>query len=292
MLAIRTHITAEDFIKEKYVSKLYPFLKNSLFSLQDLDGKTADQPEYRKDKNNKYIKNGDIKYFQSKRNCGCLMRGKVYHNVDNMWWVILNKYNVKSIGNIELFDLPDDYKLGQKIMCNNCKNISCTIYEPQEYKIGTTIFVIDERTCTFKAVATHRTYKTHFPTSSDSFKKFLINTNKQYFLSKVKASIEPDITETVSEAKKELEYMLYNSKITLDQKSKIQKVLIELSFVIDNIECTSLEELESILLDVFASDETAALIQYKFTDASEDFWNKFELLQQKLVKELEQNDLV
>lgn len=59
---------------------------------------------YDKDKYKKRIKNGDFKYFRD-RYSGRLLRGRVYHNINNMWWVVINKRDVRNIVCWELFDI-------------------------------------------------------------------------------------------------------------------------------------------------------------------------------------------
>lgn len=66
-------------------------------------------PEYEvsgynaKDKDGKRLRNGQIKYFRDRR--GRLQRGTVYHNINNMWWVVLNKFEYTNMAAFELFDI-------------------------------------------------------------------------------------------------------------------------------------------------------------------------------------------
>ncbi|MGG3890247.1 hypothetical protein [Metabacillus fastidiosus] len=61
-------------------------------------------PSYNaKDRDDKQIYNGQTKYFRDRK--GRLKRGIVYHNINNMWWVILNKKDYTNVGAYELFDL-------------------------------------------------------------------------------------------------------------------------------------------------------------------------------------------
>ena len=60
-----------------------------------------------KDKDGKQIYNGEIKYFRDSK--GRLMRGQVYHNINNMWWVVINKFQFKNIASFQLFD-TDSYE--------------------------------------------------------------------------------------------------------------------------------------------------------------------------------------
>jgi hypothetical protein len=55
------------------------------------------------DRDRKEIKNGQIKYFRDSRS-GRLQRGMVFHNINNMWWVILNGIEYRNIACFQLFD--------------------------------------------------------------------------------------------------------------------------------------------------------------------------------------------
>lgn len=59
----------------------------------------------------KTIRNGEIKYFRGRN--GYLYRGRVYHDLNNMWWVIINKFEVKRVAAFELFDLAPGDKRGR-----------------------------------------------------------------------------------------------------------------------------------------------------------------------------------
>lgn len=65
---------------------------------------SEDLPDYNAlDKDGKRINNGEVKYFRDRK--GTLMRGTVYHNINNMWWVIVNKDFYRNLAAFELFDL-------------------------------------------------------------------------------------------------------------------------------------------------------------------------------------------
>lgn len=96
---------AEDQVKSHYVDDWYHEQADMNFNLSDLDGK--EQPGYNgRDRDKKILRNGDIKYFRHWN--GYLYRGRIYHNINNMWWVIINKYEYHNIANFELFDLSDE----------------------------------------------------------------------------------------------------------------------------------------------------------------------------------------
>lgn len=58
------------------------------------------------DRDKKNIECGQTKYFRHWN--GRLYRGQVWHNINNMWWVIINKYNFTNIASFELFDLTSE----------------------------------------------------------------------------------------------------------------------------------------------------------------------------------------
>lgn len=63
-----------------------------------------DFPSYNAtDKNGKKLRNGQVKYFYDYKRR--LMRGVVYHNINNMWWVVINKYEYRNVAAFHLFDI-------------------------------------------------------------------------------------------------------------------------------------------------------------------------------------------
>lgn len=61
-------------------------------------------PSYNsRDKNDKQLRNGEVKYFYGYKKR--LMRGTIYHNINNMWWVVINKHEYRNVAAFELFDL-------------------------------------------------------------------------------------------------------------------------------------------------------------------------------------------
>lgn len=97
--AILKHVNSCSFTRTKQKSlkdtelfmSEYDFSQNST----DRDGKT--------------IKCGEIKYYRCRYD-GVLRRVKVYHNINNMWWSILNKFEYTNLSSWELFDpKPEDF---------------------------------------------------------------------------------------------------------------------------------------------------------------------------------------
>ena len=103
---------AEDQIKARYVKGWHHEQTDMNFNLSDLDGR--EQPTYNGlDRDKKVLRNGDVKYFRHWN--GYLYRGRIYHNINNMWWVIVDKYTVRNVAAFDLFDLaPQDYRGRQK----------------------------------------------------------------------------------------------------------------------------------------------------------------------------------
>lgn len=94
---------AEDNIKHDYVESWHHEQEHMNFKLSDLDGQTCDGYRNNVDRDNKIIYNGQIKYFRHRKD-GRLRRGKVYRNLNNMWWVILSDTEYTNMASFELFD--------------------------------------------------------------------------------------------------------------------------------------------------------------------------------------------
>jgi hypothetical protein len=86
------------------------------------------------DRDKKVIKNGELKYFRDYWS-GRLLRGEVVHNINNMWWVILNETSARNIASHDLFDpTPEDFRV-KRLVKDRAK--------PEERvrrKIGTKLF--------------------------------------------------------------------------------------------------------------------------------------------------------
>lgn len=102
--------TSEERIKYYFVKSWHHKQADMNFNLSDLNGITSGKYNS-EDRDQKIIYNGQIKYFRDRK--GYLMRGIVYHNLNNMWWVIINKSKYLNIASFELFDLKDDDKRGR-----------------------------------------------------------------------------------------------------------------------------------------------------------------------------------
>ncbi len=94
----------EGFIINDYIEKWHHPQKEK-FELSELEGQTSAIYDSR-DRDGKIIYNGQIKYFREYYN-GYIARGTVYHNINNMWWVLLPSGEIKNKASFELFDLKD-----------------------------------------------------------------------------------------------------------------------------------------------------------------------------------------
>ena len=105
---------AEDKIKKSYVDSWHKPQKNLNFSLNEIDNTTCEETYNNVDRDKKTIYNGQIKYFRNYT--GRLQRGKVYHNINNMWWIIVNDTEVRNVASFELFNATiEDFKVRRKV---------------------------------------------------------------------------------------------------------------------------------------------------------------------------------
>jgi hypothetical protein len=71
-------------------------------------------PSYNsEDKDGKQLRNGQIKYFRDRK--GRLMRGTIYHNINNMWWVVISKFSFTNVASFDFFDLDTEENSQRKI---------------------------------------------------------------------------------------------------------------------------------------------------------------------------------
>lgn len=92
------------FIIRDYIrSRHHP--QENWFSLKAVDGQTAEHEMNGTDRDGNILRNGETKYFRDRS--GYLLRGKAYHNINNMWWVLLADGQVKNVACFDLFDLKE-----------------------------------------------------------------------------------------------------------------------------------------------------------------------------------------
>ncbi|MEK4193244.1 MULTISPECIES: hypothetical protein [Paenibacillus] len=95
--------------------KVMDHIKSSCHYKEGKELPEYEVPSYNsKDKDGKRIRNGEVKYFRDRK--GCLQRGIVYHNINNMWWVILHEYNYRNIASFEFFDLDSEENRKRKLI--------------------------------------------------------------------------------------------------------------------------------------------------------------------------------
>ncbi|GAV11465.1 hypothetical protein [Paenibacillus sp. NAIST15-1] len=93
-------------------------------------------PDYNAlDKDKRRINNGDVKYFRDYK--GVLQRGTVYHNINNMWWVVINKNEYSNIACFYLFDLDsvEENKIHKLIKRSGHHNPKSR-YQPSEQEFA------------------------------------------------------------------------------------------------------------------------------------------------------------
>lgn len=59
-----------------------------------------------KDKDGKQLRNGQLKYFRDGK--GRFRRGTIYHNINNMWWVVLNRFEFSNVASFQFFDMTPE----------------------------------------------------------------------------------------------------------------------------------------------------------------------------------------
>ena len=71
-------------------------------SLAETIGHSPDQTYNHLGRDKKRLFNGDVKYIRDHK--GYLKRGTVYHNINNMWWIIFSHSDYTNVGSHKLFD--------------------------------------------------------------------------------------------------------------------------------------------------------------------------------------------
>lgn len=120
---------AEDKIKQHFVESWHHPQNDMNFSLSDLDGTTNKYSFNNADRDKKTIFNGQIKYFRDYS--GRLQRGKVYHNINNMWWLILNKNKYNNIASFHLFDATESEFKARRVVKDERPRFEYTVITSQ-----------------------------------------------------------------------------------------------------------------------------------------------------------------
>ncbi len=101
---------AEERIKASYVKSWHKPQTDTHFDLSDLDGLTFPDHYASDDRDGKLLRNGQVKTFPDYN--GRIRKGRIYHNINNMWWVIAGNGEVF---NRASFDFVDD-KIREKLV--------------------------------------------------------------------------------------------------------------------------------------------------------------------------------
>jgi hypothetical protein len=281
------YMLAEDCIKYHFVNSSHHEQKDMNFSLSALDGQTFASYNSR-DKDDKVLYNGQIKYFRKKNS---LMRGKVYHNINNMWWVILNKFEYTNVASFELFDLDAVENKVHKIVENKLyMNPRRKEYHNQEYRIGDNLFIINERTGMFKANTDFGNYQYYWTSYGESYKHFLVGlkSDRHYTLGKlVNGMTEVDYDTTITEWKETLKE--YRKEKCIN-KSQFREAIEYLS---DNINTDmSKDTLEHLWYDYCSNNDITDCpwesfnVSTKYIENVEKFWKLFLEFLEVLSKEI------
>lgn len=243
-----------------------------------------------KDRDRNEIKDGEIKYF---RENGRLMKGEVYHKINNMKWVILNDRQYKSIYCGDLFDLKDEDLLVRKeIDKDKTAKMNPRSYKNhnQEYRIGDNIFILNENSGFFKANTDFGSY-CHYWFTHD-MKSLLTEVSKNYFLNKVTSCEYDKVVDfkyTKNKWLEEIEEALTDKCIEKSNFDELKKI-IENGFENNNSIYITLYELEEYIdaenLDVCCDFS----IHYKFTDKVESFYKIFSTFVKILKAEIKEEE--
>ncbi|MCM3239077.1 hypothetical protein M3589_15240 [Heyndrickxia oleronia] len=130
------YVDKSEPVKQKAFEKVMKHIKSSCHYELGKELPDFDIPKYNcTDKDGKRIRNGEVKYFRDSK--GRLQKGIVYHNINNMWWVILHEYKYSNLADFELFDLDTEENMLRKYIApsghHNPK--SRDIPTPEQYEV-------------------------------------------------------------------------------------------------------------------------------------------------------------
>lgn len=278
---------AVDNIKADYVNSCHYAFEDMNFSLEDFK---HNEPDYNcTDRDKKRIENGDIKYFRDYK--GRLQRGKVYRNLNSMWWVILNETEYTNKSAFQLFDATEeDFKIRKVVNALKTEKLNpkSKKYHNQEYRIGDNLFIINERTGMFKANTDFGNYSYYW--SDNDLKGLIIRMDRYYTLNKlVNGGTEVDFEATMKEWKKEIKEILDDDGIDQETYDEFVEHLDEYD--------QSMSE-EYLVRDVcdYCSEHEISDCAYEFLDATtrytkqvEDFYKLFLQFKEILKAERDNN---
>lgn len=132
--------SAEEQIIRKL--KINTHIHGKVESLNDIRKSiTEDSYDFRhnsNDANKKKIICGEIKWFYDEYRTKRLMRGVVWHNINNMWWVILPCGTLRNEASFRLFDydpsLPRRKKLTKEAQENKLKELASSYLKSGNFK--------------------------------------------------------------------------------------------------------------------------------------------------------------
>lgn len=94
-------------VKPKAYDKIMNKIKSCWHYEEGKELPEFDLPDYNaRDKDGKKLRNGQLKYFRDHK--GRLQKGIIYHNINNMWWTILNEYEYTNKASFEFFDMDTE----------------------------------------------------------------------------------------------------------------------------------------------------------------------------------------
>lgn len=276
---------AEDEIKQRYIDSCHKEQKDMNFKLSDLDGTTCEGSYNNTDRDKKTIHNGEIKYFRTRN--GYLQKGKVYHNINNMWWVILNDSDYSNVADFSLFSLTDEdrkqlKKIKKKKLYMNPKRKE---YHNQEYRIGDNLFIINCRTGLFKAMTQYGYYE-HYWDRSDNHKNNILRFNKGYILNKLAHDkTEMDFEATIKEWKETILEWRRDTSLSEEQARNLWSSIENLD------DSTSDEYICREFYDACDDEDIDCAYESfgtttKYTDDVIKFWDLFERFRDLLREEL------
>lgn len=129
-------------LNEGYKDNSKPVLKNAfekvMYHIKSCwhyeENKADKQPNYNAtDKDGKRLRDGEIKYFRDRK--GRLQKGTIYHNINNMWWVIINKFEYTNKASFEFFDLDTEENKVRKLIKPSGKHNPKSRIIPKEKEI-------------------------------------------------------------------------------------------------------------------------------------------------------------
>lgn len=100
----------EAYIIEDYIRRWH-HPQEAWFDLHEVDGAILENGNG-VNRDGEQIANGEVLYFRDYN--GYLNRGRAYHNINNMWWVLLQDGTVRNIASFNLFHLDVNEKRGRQ----------------------------------------------------------------------------------------------------------------------------------------------------------------------------------